>query len=692
VPLTPEEGKPHNWGVPNLPHGGHVYLAEKWHDQLKAPMAEALGSTGRAALVPEKGIESHVTVMQIDGGADATYVVAVNDSMVKSHTDCHTVTERLLPAGEVEGRALYDLTEETALGEAGPVECELSRTTARVYGLLRRELAGARLSATQDVRAGEDLSVLVGFAGAGGDVLRAVIPFEITISRPDGGEAMRLYRSTRREGEFALRWTVPFNAPAGEWSVAVRNQLNGRVIRLPVTVRADGDGTAQIARQLPENLVVRGGRRIGRLLEGASEESPLVVPLFVNQAGGAVENALEEHLPALRERAEAVEVMRDPEFTRYWLAYTPTDEQLAENARAERGRSIGRLKRGTVNRNDYFTALGGFHFGRDVLLLDVVGEEDNPLAEHLAGAGFLWPRVSASFPGEGGATVQVVRSVFSPERDAIVVRARNAEGLSRALGALAKDTLPEDWLTPSVAGARDALLRQWHIEAPPEMPGTGKLTSRDVSTRHDPQPFAIDFTGKKPVGPEAVEEPEEPERSYIEVPAVIEAKQFVPQLRRGDGAGYTDAWTPGGNWKRDLRFADAILLPVEVEEPGATRIRCEGQFRYSDRVPRSQANWEKVLRLYEEIMPLERRPLRFRVLVDGEEAGVLKKRRTESRKVAVNTPGHFGREEPKKVQEEVVTRVSGEVKLPAGRHELILVPENMVDGRLDRIRVGRTEE
>lgn len=692
VPLTSREGKPHNWGVPNLPRGGHVYLAEMWHDQLKGPISEALGSTGRAVLVPEKGIDSDVTVMQIDGGRDATYVVAVNDSMVKSHTDWHTVTERLIPAEEPEGRALYDLTDEKLLGEVGLVECELARTTARVYGLLRREVAETKLSATQEVEAGGELSVHVGFADEEGEMVRAVLPFQITVERPGGEKVLSLYRGTTREGEFAMRWSIPANAPAGEWSVEVRSQLNGRTARLLVSVRADGDELARVSHPLEDDLVVRGVPRINRLLEKLTEKNPLVLPLFGNQARGTVHEVVEEHLEGLRERAGSVELMSDPEFTTYRLAYTPTDEQLAENAKAERGMSIGRLNRTTINRNDYFTALGGFRFGRHVLLLDVVGEEDNPLAEHLAESGFLWPRVSAAFPGRGGATVQVVRSAFSPEHNAIVVQARNTDGLSRALRILAGGELPDDWLTPSVAGARDALLKQWHIQQPPEMPRPEELTSRGLTAGRESQPFAIEFTGQKPVGPEVVAERKQPERKYIDVPAVIEAKQFVPQLRRADGEGYTDAWTPGGNWKRDLRFADAILLPVEVPRPGETPIRCEGRFRYSDRVPRSQPNWEKVLRLYEEIMPLERRPLRFRVLIDGEEAGVLEKRRTETQTVPVDTPGRFGGEEPKKVEEEVVTRVSGQVQLPAGRHELILVPENVVDGRLETVRVGEMGE
>ena len=58
--------------------------------------------------------------------------------------------------------------------------------------------------------------------------------------------------------------------------------------------------------------------------------------------------------------------------------------------------------------------------------------------------------------------------------------------------------------------------------------------------------------------------------------------------------------------------------------------------------------------------------------------------KTEQREVMVE----WG-PQPKKVTEEVVTELQGQIELPAGRQELILVQQNVIDGKLEKVSVAQ---
>ena len=43
---------------------------------------------------------------------------------------------------------------------------------------------------------------------------------------------------------------------------------------------------------------------------------------------------------------------------------------------------------------------------------------------------------------------------------------------------------------------------------------------------------------------------------------------------------------------------------------------------------------------------------------------------------------------PKKVMEDAVTELAGEIELPAGRQDILLIPRDIVDGKLTKVAVG----
>lgn len=676
-------GKPHNWGVPNIPAGSNdALLAADWHRTLAPVLAAALGDSGRGLFTSEKGAEAQVSLMQIDAGRDAKYVVAVNDSMIKSQADWTQVREKLLPVKQGNpafvGEWLFDCTEEKPLGRMAPIDCELSQTTARVYAVLAKPLAKMELSASQDLSAGETLTAAARFLDDKNMVISAVMPLVLSLARPDGEVAIQWYRSTDREGRFETAIPLPSNAPAGAWKLSIRSQLNGQVATLPIAVTAKEPTPSATA---IEGVLVRERDLIeAALAKGAR----VVLPIFDSPAADKLMPVAEEVKKILAARGVEVEIQLRPQVGNYWLTYALDEPQMAENRRVEAGEVFGRIKRETTNHNDWFAAVSGWHYPRPLLLLDLAGEtKDSPMAESLDAAGILWPKVTATFPGPKQAIVEGVAWAFSPKATTVVLRANDIEGLSAAAQSLAR--LPADRLMPPIRQVKNELWRGHHIGHSPALTPASGLTQRGLEIRQSSQPFAIKFLGPlPPAGPVARADvkPVVP----VVVPAKFEPKQFSIQVRDGDQL--VDSAT-AGMLVPDLRFSDAIKLVVEVKEPGKHRIVARGVFRYNDRKPCWQAQWEDIIELREKLVPKKRLPPAFAVLLAGQALGRMDKSQAAQVDVPLELASSSAGLKPKTVVEEVVTELSGEVTLPAGVHVLSIAQENIVDGKLDSIEIAR---
>jgi hypothetical protein len=137
----------------------------------------------------------------------------------------------------------------------------------------------------------------------------------------------------------------------------------------------------------------------------------------------------------------------------------------------------------------------------------------------------------------------------------------------------------------------------------------------------------------------------------------------------------------------DLRFSEAVGLVGDVKAAGKKKITATGVFRYSDRQPCWQAQWEDLLALREKVVPSERRPMEFEVQLGGKTVGKLVPTRLEQKEVPLELASRSAELKPKTSVEEVVTELSGEIDLPAGRQEILLIQRNMVDGKLEKIAV-----
>jgi hypothetical protein len=139
----------------------------------------------------------------------------------------------------------------------------------------------------------------------------------------------------------------------------------------------------------------------------------------------------------------------------------------------------------------------------------------------------------------------------------------------------------------------------------------------------------------------------------------------------------------------DLRFSKGLEVTVENGNDGEVEFNMDGLFRYSEKEPRSQAQWESILALRRKYLPEQpRRPMAVEVWSGGKVLATLLPVQKEQAEVPVETLPFYVKEKPKSVTEEVVLRVGGKVPLPKGRSTLLLVHRNIVDGRLDKIRMG----
>ena len=137
----------------------------------------------------------------------------------------------------------------------------------------------------------------------------------------------------------------------------------------------------------------------------------------------------------------------------------------------------------------------------------------------------------------------------------------------------------------------------------------------------------------------------------------------------------------------DLRFSEAVQLVANVKAAGKKKIVATGVFRYSDRKPCWQAQWEDLLALRDKLVPSERRPMEFEVRVVGKTVGKLLPTKSEQKEVPLQLASPSAGLKPKTVVDEVVTELTGEIDLPAGRQEILLIHRNVVDGKLDNVAV-----
>lgn len=224
---------------------------------------------------------------------------------------------------------------------------------------------------------------------------------------------------------------------------------------------------------------------------------------------------------------------------------------------------------------------------------------------------------------------------------------------------------------------------------PSPRPGTEGLTRAGVRIAREPKPFRMEFPDAKPPTADQARTlaPRKMEPRAIAIPASVDPRKEVTPFYRDDAGKLIETAT-AEFLVPDMRFHDALRVVIDVPKAGKTKVTLTGQFRTSDRLPKSQAQWEDVLKLHEQIVPKQRRPIEVDVQVSGRSAGTLTATKTETRKVPLEMGPSHGTKEVRTAEEEVAVEISGEADLPAGRQEVFLVHKNIVDGLIEGIGLG----
>jgi hypothetical protein len=217
------------------------------------------------------------------------------------------------------------------------------------------------------------------------------------------------------------------------------------------------------------------------------------------------------------------------------------------------------------------------------------------------------------------------------------------------------------------------------------MASASRLTATGVTTQQAPRPFAIAFPGDQPLPAAQVTHPVATPKTAQPVPGAFTPKGLVPYYRVGNAFQETATVE---FLLADLRFSQALMLVADVPAAGPVKITVTGVFRYSDRKPCWQAQWEDVINLREQLVPKERRPLDIEVQIGGKTVGTLRPTKTEQKEVPLELASASAGLKPRTVVEEVVTELSGLITLPAGRQEILFIHRNVVDGKLQQIVVG----
>jgi hypothetical protein len=372
------------------------------------------------------------------------------------------------------------------------------------------------------------------------------------------------------------------------------------------------------------------------------------------------------------------------------LSYDPDESVKAENAKADRGEAFGVIQRKTTNRNDWFCALSGWRFGLPVVLFDLVGtDEDNPPAESLDAAGLLWPNVCETFPGPGRAVIHGVHWAFAPRVNVIVVQAADAAGLIAGAEALAM--LPKDLLSPSVESARSKLWQQRRVGEKVISPSTQGLTAEGATISSEPAPFRLRFPRETPPTAEQAKAlaPRKIKPPALSLPISLDPRKDLTPFYYDDHGQLIETATVGF-LVPDLRFNDALRVIVEPQAATKTKITITGLFRTADRLPKSAAQWEDVLGLYEKQVPRKYQAIEVDVQINRESIGKLTATKVETREIPLEMGPSHGTKEVRTAKEKVVTEISGEVDIPAGRQGLFLIHHHIVDGMIEGIGIGTT--
>ena len=313
--------------------------------------------------------------------------------------------------------ACYDLLEmrPVPVGTEGKwmtLQADMRRYPGKIYAFLPAAVESVALSAGRNVRAGGSLRYTVGVVDAKGAAIDASFPVEVRLTDPAGAVAWEIYRAAAPT--FAGDYVVPVNAPAGNWTLRVRELISGAAAESRIAVLPAGPGSGITARLDRRKVLAYHARQVRSFL--AARNAPAIaIPLSASQAWARpAAEALRDRLARRGRVVNIVPVEKVLRLPGPWDGKKP----VLDGSRLWRGDKV----------------LPDLLADSPLILLGRRGE--NAFLDALIRRDALPAPVTDAFPGPRRAILAWTPRAFSNAHDTVSVLACDADGLAAGVEAL----------------------------------------------------------------------------------------------------------------------------------------------------------------------------------------------------------------------------------------------------------------
>lgn len=372
-------------------------------------------------------------------GPDVKYLIAIAEATRNGHVTQHGWPghrERLklrekpaLIIDLIDWDRISVADDRTFVADFGPY-------TARPYALLPEPIERVNLSVEKRVALGRENRLRVVPQFVSGEPVQSPIPLEVILRRPDGEVRHCVLRTVSAERPW-VNFPLGEDDPAGNWRADVTELLSGR--------RATGmfDVTQRAPRErfrLLKDVVIHDQQQVADLLR---ESKGIEVALDYRQL--RFRDAAEEFAQRLRRAGcdVTVRVVRQSECREYPSRWWYEKDELEQIRPVEEGQAIGVRTKGAGLKGSFkieddnfrelhLTSITRLKYKRNLILFSTDG---NWLYGQLAA--MLSHQPTRNYPGAGQAMVQMIWAPFDADYNAVVVDAKDRDGVVQALEALA---------------------------------------------------------------------------------------------------------------------------------------------------------------------------------------------------------------------------------------------------------------
>lgn len=302
--------------------------------------------------------------------------------------------------------AMKPVTDVKTEGEWMTLTADMRAVPGKLLAFLPTAIAGVKLGAAARVTAGEDLNYAVNVAGADGQAIDAAFPLEIELRDAAGKMVQQVWRAAAPE--FRGVYRVGANAPAGRWTLRVRELMSGCVAEAGIEISA---GTVPTGTLDARPVWVNEPARVAKFLAG---KTPVLIVTDADQAW--VRPQAERLQKAFAAKGREARIVNADEVIKLPGEWNMTRAEIDGT----------RLWRGDVVEPGLFVEAPMVLLGR---------RYESRLIEALIRRDVLPEPLTANFPGRGRALVNVTAKAFSNYHDTLSILSQDEAGLTRGVDA-----------------------------------------------------------------------------------------------------------------------------------------------------------------------------------------------------------------------------------------------------------------